>query len=177
MAPFQPAPTGRARCRGCGAKIDRGELRFGEELDNPFADDARMTHWYHPRCAAYKRPAALLDGLREHGAEIAQREELESEARRGLDLRRLPRIDGAERASSGRAVCRSCRDTIERNAWRIRLVFFEGGRFEPGGFIHAGCAATYFGTGDVIARVARFTRDLEGDEFADLQRALGESRR
>ena len=35
---IEPAPTGRAKCRGCGEKIGAGELRFGESLPNPFAE-------------------------------------------------------------------------------------------------------------------------------------------
>jgi hypothetical protein len=31
---FEPAPSGRAECRGCGRRIQRGELRFGERLPN-----------------------------------------------------------------------------------------------------------------------------------------------
>ena len=48
---FEPAPTGRAKCRGCGRAIAKGELRFGERLPNPFAE-GEMTLWFHPLCAA-----------------------------------------------------------------------------------------------------------------------------
>ena len=49
------APTGRAKCRGCGGKIDAGALRFGEALPNPFAE-GETTHWFHLECGAFKRP-------------------------------------------------------------------------------------------------------------------------
>jgi hypothetical protein len=35
---FEPAASGRAKCRGCAQPIQRGELRFGERLPNPFAE-------------------------------------------------------------------------------------------------------------------------------------------
>ncbi len=52
---FEPAPTGRAKCRGCGRPIEKGEARFGERIPNPFAE-GETTLWFHPLCAAYKRP-------------------------------------------------------------------------------------------------------------------------
>ena len=54
------ASSARSKCRGCGQRIDKGVLRFGERLPNPFAE-GDMTHWFHPRCAAYKRPEALAE--------------------------------------------------------------------------------------------------------------------
>src|SRR6476661_10117942 len=94
---FESAPTGRAKCRGCGRTIARGELRFGERLPNPFAE-GEMTLWFHPLCAACKRPEPLLEALAETSANLPDRESLESAARASLAHRRLPRIDGAERS-------------------------------------------------------------------------------
>jgi hypothetical protein len=37
----------------------------------------------------------------------------------------VPRLHGAERAASGRASCRSCRELIGKGEWRLPLVFFE----------------------------------------------------
>ena len=44
---IEPEASGRAGCRGCGAKIAQGELRFGERLPSPFAESALVTHWFH----------------------------------------------------------------------------------------------------------------------------------
>src|SRR5262249_5410374 len=118
---FEAATSGRAKCRGCGQPIARGDVRFGERLPNPFAE-GEMTLWFHPLCAAYKRPEPVLQGLREATESVPDRERLEQVARASTSHRRLPRIDGAERAPSGQAKCRSCREPIERGAWRIRLV-------------------------------------------------------
>ena len=35
---IEAAPTGRAKCRGCGRAIARGELRFGERLPNAYGE-------------------------------------------------------------------------------------------------------------------------------------------
>lgn len=170
---LEPATTGRARCRGCTAKLAKGELRFGERLPNPFADEGQTTLWFHPECAAYKRPEPFLEALAEHALAFDQRERLASEARRGLEHRRLPRIDGAERAPSGRATCRDCREPIAKQAWRLRLTYFEDGRFVPGGFVHAHCAASYFGTSELVERVACFTPELDAEARTELGGLLG----
>ena len=93
---FEPAPTGRAKCRGCGRAIAKGELRFGERLPNPFAE-GEMTLWFHPLCAAYKRPEAVLQALAE--APPA-----------GTDVAALERAaGGSSRTPSAHASAASCR--------------------------------------------------------------------
>src|SRR5690349_9156458 len=106
---FEPAASGRAKCRGCGQPLPKGEVRFGERLANPFAE-GEMTHWFHPACAAFKRPDALLEGLESAGIEVPGREGLERNARATLAQPRLARIDGAERSPSSQARCRHCRE-------------------------------------------------------------------
>jgi hypothetical protein len=166
---IEPAKSGRAKCRGCGRAIGKGELRFGERLPNPFGDDD-MTLWFHLRCGAYKRPEPMLEVL--PGADIEEREQLEAIAKHGLQHRRIPRINGVERAPSGRARCRGCRKTIERDTWRIPLVFYQEGMFNPSGFLHLSCAASYFETTDVVERMLHFAGDLAEDDIADIRRRL-----
>jgi hypothetical protein len=132
-----------------------------------------MTIWFHPACAAYKRPEPFLEALGETPADVPDRERLERAARASLAHRRLPRIDGAERAPSGQAKCRSCRRPIERGSWRIRLVFHEEGRFSPGGFVHLDCRKAYFETDGVLDQVLHFSSDLSDSEREELRRACG----
>jgi hypothetical protein len=167
---FEPASSGRSKCRGCSLPIARGELRFGERLPNPFAD-GEMTIWFHPACAAYKRPEPLLQALAETSANVPDRERLERAARSQLVQRRLPRISGAERAPGGQAKCRHCRRPIERGGWRVRLVFYEEGQFSPGGFVHLACRKEYFETEDIVDPLLHFSADLSDDEREELRRA------
>ena len=167
---FEPATSGRSKCRGCGQALARGELRFGERLANPYAD-GEMTLWFHPACAAYKRPEAMLEALASD-ANIPDREALERAARGSAAQHRLARIDGAEHAK-GQANCRHCREAIPKGTWRIRLVFFEEGRFNPSGFIHPGCAAAYFESTDLIEHVLHFSRYLSAADREEVRRALG----
>jgi len=168
---IETAATGRAKCRGCGEKIPAAALRFGERLPNPFAE-GETTQWYHLDCGAFKRPEPFLEALAGRGEPVDDRERLESEANRGLAHRRLPRIDGAERASTGRAQCRSCREPIAKDEWRIKLVFYEEGRFTPAGYVHIRCVPAYFETADVVPRVKRFAPQLREEDLAEIQREL-----
>jgi hypothetical protein len=167
------ASSGRAKCRGCGQPIARGELRLGERLPNPFAE-GEMTHWFHPRCAAYKRPEVLLEALGEATEVVAERESLEQTARRGVAQPRLPRIDGAERSPSSQARCRQCKEPIAKGEWRIRLVFHQDGQFEPGGFLHLGCRSAYFETADVLEPLLHFSAHLTAEQQAELRHACAE---
>jgi hypothetical protein len=172
---FVPAASGRAKCRGCGAPIAKGELRFGERIENPFAE-GETTIWFHPRCAAYKRPESLAAALAEAGPELPDRARLERLARESLAQRRLQRIDAAERSPSSQAKCRSCKQPIERGTWRIRLVYFEQGRFTPGGYVHLACRRAHFEIFEepyLLARLLHFSPKLTAEERADLARASG----
>jgi hypothetical protein len=168
---IEAAATGRAKCRGCSARIAAGELRFGEVLPNPFAE-GETTHWFHPECGAYKRPEPFLEALRTRAVPLEDAERLESEARRGLAHRRLPRISGVERSPSPRAQCRACHQAIAKDTWRIPLVFFEEGRLAPAGYIHLSCCRAYFETTDVLPRLRRFSPNLRDEDLPEIQAEL-----
>jgi hypothetical protein len=61
---------------------------------------------------------------------------------------------------------------IGKGNWRIGLVFFEGYRFEPSGYVHAGCAEQYFGTTDLDERIAWFNPGLAGEDLDDFRASL-----
>ena len=81
-------------------------------------------------------------------------------------------MSGAERAPSGRAQCRSCREAIEKGAWRIPLVFYEEGQFAPSGSIHLSCARAYLETTDVLPRLRRFSPGLSEADLQEIQAEL-----
>jgi hypothetical protein len=168
---IEPASTGRAKCRGCGERIATGVLRFGESLPNPFAD-GETTHWFHPECAAFKRPERFLETLEARSEPIEDTARLKAAAQDGITHRRLPRASDAERAPSGRAQCRSCHSSIEKGAWRIPLVFYEEGRFAPAGYIHVPCAQAYLETTDVISRLKRFSPALSDEDVTAIAAQL-----
>lgn len=166
---IENASSGRAKCRGCEQAIPKGELRFGERQPNAFGE-GEMTLWFHLRCAAYKRPQPFLEAAAgEHPAAL---DALVAAAQFGIAHRRVPRINGAERAPTGRARCRYCKELIDKDSWRIGLVFFEEYRFEPGGFVHAACARDYFETTDLLDRIGHFSQQLDTRELDELRAAL-----
>jgi hypothetical protein len=177
---IEAAASSRAKCRGCDQAIAKGELRFGERLPNAFGE-GEMTLWFHLVCAAYKRPESFLEAL--SGADapgvpraaIERADELEAAAEFGIAHRRLPRVTGADRAPTGRARCRHCRELIGKDTWRIALVYFEEYRFQPSGFIHAACAREYLNTTDVVERVRHFSPKLSAADLDDLAAALARS--
>jgi hypothetical protein len=131
-----------------------------------------MTLWFHPLCAAYKRPQPLLEALDQTADSVADQEGLRQAVLRSVTYPHIPRIDGAEKSPSGQAKCRSCHEPIERGSWRIRIVFYEEGRFSPGGYLHLGCRTAYFGTAEVVEPVLHFSPTLSEAERAELIRAL-----
>ena len=173
---IERATSARAKCRGCEQRIAAGDLRFGEGRPNPYADDgAEMTHWFHVPCGALMRPEPFLEALLASQEAIDRRDWLEREARLGLAHRRVSRARAAERAASGRATCRQCRETIVKDSWRIGLAYYEDGRFAPSGFIHVRCAGPYFETIDVIERLRHLSPDLTDLEVTEIQAELNAS--
>ena len=182
---IEAASSGRAKCRSCDQPIAKGELRFGERQPNAFGE-GEMTLWFHLPCAAYSRPEPFLEtqsGAPADGTDAssaaapetvpeAQLEQLAADARFGIAHRRVPRLHGAERATSGRAHCRSCRELIAKGEWRLPLVFFEDYRFNPGGYLHARCARNYFETTAILDRVRHFSPELREAELTEVAGAI-----
>lgn len=158
---LEAAASGRSSCRGCGTKLPKGELRFGECVDNPFGD-GEATYWFHPWCAALMRPEPLLQ-LEAEVVALTEGAAMLQTAQEGIEYRRLPRLMRVESAPSGRARCRSCRELIEKGALRFSLAMFEDGRMNPIGFIHVSCAAAYFDTISLLPRLQRLQPDLDAD--------------
>ncbi len=171
---IEPASSGRSKCRGCGQKIEKDVMRLGERLPNPFSDKQDMTHWFHLECAALKRPDTWLETIENFSRTIDsdERERLDVLATAGVTHKRLSRVNGAERASSGRAKCRHCKESIEKGSLRISLVYYEDGRFNPSGYIHPGCAEPYLGTAEIVDRVRVFSPELGDEDVDELARAL-----
>jgi hypothetical protein len=162
-----PAPTARSKCRACGKTIDKGAPRFGEAEANPFGE-GETQRWFHLECAALRRPERFGPAL-EAAPDIQEREALAELVRSGLEHPRLVRLAGAERAPSGRAHCRHCREIIEKGAPRVALEIWEDGRFSPMGSLHVTCAPSYFGTRELLSRIERTSPKLGPEEVAQIR--------
>jgi hypothetical protein len=164
---IERASTGRAKCRACGQPIAKGDERFGEALPNAYGEGDAL-FWFHLPCAACSRPESLLPVLEQSQAAPNEREALTRLVQDGIAHPRLCRLAKAERASSGRARCRHCRELIEQGALRLSLQMFEEGRFNPMGTIHASCAVHYFGVEPVIERLRLPCTQLEASELDEV---------
>ena len=170
---IEPAKTGRAKCRGCGEPITAGTLRLGERVPNPFGDEGtETTLWFHIACAAFLRPEAFVETIATTTEAIADRATLEHEAQLGVAHRRLPRATSAGRAPTGRATCRSCKQLIEKDHWRLALLYFEDGRLSPSGFIHVRCSKEYLETTEIFGRLKHFSPALTDAELGEIRKEL-----
>ncbi len=172
MHTIESAASGRSKCRGCNQAIAKDSLRFGERLPNPFAD-GEMTHWYHIDCAAFRRPHQFAEVINEYNGQL-DTGRLTKVVEQGQQHERLERLCGAERAPSGRARCRACRQTIDRDHWRLALQYFEETGFNPAGYIHISCAGEYFGTALIMDRVRHFAASLSTEELTEIESSLNE---
>ncbi len=174
---FEVAPSGRSRCRACGRNIEKSQLRFGEVLESSYGDgDGTAAFWFHPRCAAHRRPEKFVVIARDEqaAAGLPDREVMITEAELGLALERLPRLAGAERASSGRARCRHCKELIPAGVWRIKLsTFAETGFFDPLGFLHVSCAAAYFEIAAIGDRLQQAAPELTPADLVEISSLIG----
>ncbi|HTQ07752.1 MAG TPA: hypothetical protein VMI54_28050 [Polyangiaceae bacterium] len=161
------APTARSKCRACGRTIDKGVLRFGEAEANPFGE-GETQRWFHLDCAALRRPERFGPAL-EATPDVPERDVLAGLARAGLEHPRLVRLTGVERAPSGRAHCRHCREIIEKGALRVALEIWEDGRFSPMGSVHVTCAPSYFGTRELMPRIERVNTKLSVEDLANVR--------
>lgn len=176
-ATIEPASSGRATCRGCGEKIAAGTLRLGDQVPNTYADDGGVTtQWYHLWCGAFRRPESTLEALTAPTPDLAaagvDRDALAHQAQLGVAHHRLPRVSTVGPAPTGRATCRACKALIDKDSWRIALVYYEDGRFAPSGFIHATCARTYLETTDILPRVRHFSPALSEADLAAFTQAM-----
>lgn len=164
---FERAKTGRAKCRACGEALQKGQVRCGEHASNPFGD-GRVTYWFHPRCAAERRPDTFLAAWTASDSELDVSDDerpnqllLRELAEFGKQHPRAARLANIEVSPSGRARCRCCRELIAKGETRIDLSIFQDGRFDPMGYLHPACLTDYVGDRVPWARLQNMCRKLE----------------
>lgn len=168
---IEPAASGRAKCRRCREKIDKGALRFGERVPNAFGE-GEATLWYHLTCAAEKRPEKLAAALRER-PDALELGELERVIADGVENPKLSAVQRAEHAPTGRARCQHCREKIDKDALRVAYERDE----EPMGmasvsYVHAACAVAHFGRAGLLAKLYRTSPVLDDADRDALRRAI-----
>lgn len=140
---IEPAPTGRATCRGCKQTIAKGDLRFGEEFQNAYSEDGGLSfRYWHLACAATKLANDLRGALAAYEGEIDDRPALEAL----VETHARPEMPYAERAANGRAKCRVCDESIKKGELRVAFErVFDGpmGPQKGAAYTHPGCVSGY----------------------------------
>lgn len=170
------ASTGRSKCRGCKTSIEKGALRFGEEVPNAFGD-GRAVHWYHLRCGARRRPESFFEALEsftEEGIDPEERIAFEDLCRWGRDFPRLSRFVQVHAAPSGRARCQGCRELIEKGELRFVLERVEDGMVAGAGFVHVACAHQYAGAAHGILERVRAQSELSEEQWQEVEGAIAQ---
>lgn len=142
-ATIEAAKSGRAKCRRCRQSIGKGELRLGEQVDNPYGE-GDATLWYHLACGTIKRPQAFLVAEQSFSEEIPERSQLTLLAEAGQRLPCLCQLAAIEAAPSGRARCQHCHELIEKGD--LRLVRHNDADLmavPTNSYIHLSCALKY----------------------------------
>lgn len=137
MHTIEPAKSGRATCRGCKKKIEKGELRFGN-----YNEMWENYQWYHLACGAGFNPSGFKEAVEDYDDEIPNLDEVLESAKTAARKNTFPR---AEPAPSGRAACMQCEEKIAKDELRV-VVEREIEDFgKRPGYLHPACAAEFTG--------------------------------
>ncbi len=170
---IEVAKSGRATCRTCRSAIPKGELRFGEEVVNGFAEGGETTfRWHHLPCAADKLSDGLRAALGEYQGDVPDRADLDRRMAEA-DAKKPPPFPHADKAPTGRARCQGCGEAIAKG--QLRVAFerdIERGMTvtKGAGYLHPACAAGWFednGTShdELTEKLRTNTRALADDEL------------
>jgi poly [ADP-ribose] polymerase len=143
MHKIEPAPTGRAACRGCKQSIAKGELRFAEEFQSPYAGEGGPSfRYWHVTCAARKLANEVGAALKSYDGPVDDRDSMEALVREHV----RPEIPYAEHAANGRARCRACDAAIKKGEMRIafeRVYESPMGPQKGAAYAHPKCLSRY----------------------------------
>ena len=171
---IEEAVSGRAKCRKCKDKIEKGALRFGE-VDYSFSESGTYK-WFHLSCAAAQLPTKLGPALQEFAGEVPDRDQLELEVAKGRRGKAFPR---GELAPSGRAGCLVCDAKIKKGELRLAVEReVDTGSFvaKRPGYVHPACAkgSEYVSEAEDLAGELRENSDLDAAQLDGLLQAVCE---
>lgn len=171
---IEESKSARATCRSCRQKIEKGVLRFGEEVPNAFDPEAGPAYaWHHLLCAAKKKPGAVKTALEAFSGEVPQRAELDAVLAEAQES--VKTFPYAERASTGRSKCQACGEPIAKDELRIAFEreVDRGGFSQPGaGYLHTGCAAGHMNDPELLKKVLENSKGLADADREELTAAI-----
>jgi hypothetical protein len=160
---IEEASTGRASCRFCKEKIEKGALRFGERVPSAFGE-GEQTLWYHLLCAAERHAEKLSPVLAEFSGEIPDRAKLESIVENGLENPKLASVQKVDHAPTARAKCQHCHEAIAKGDLRVGVDRDTEGQMPAISYIHLGCAPAFLGDAGLETKLLRLSAELSAEE-------------
>ncbi len=173
MSVIETSKSGRASCRKCKNKIEKGALRFGVESDMQYGEEPSY-RWYHLECGAFVEPMQLEKLIKAYDGDIPNRAEVEKAIAEGKKKTKPP-FPYAEVAPSGRSKCMQCEQMIEKGQLRVAVEReVDTGTFvsKSAGYLHVGCAVEHSGEG-LPAQVLDNSYNLDEGQRSELQAAFG----
>jgi hypothetical protein len=173
---IEPAKSGRASCRTCKGKIEKGALRFGEEVPNAFSDSGEMSYqWHHLECAAKKKPGPLKATLASYTGEIPNRADLEKSMDEAARTEKPSTFPYAERASTSRSSCQECEEKIEKGQLRVAIEReVETGTFmrKSAGYLHPACANAHTNDPQLLEKIKVNAPGLSAADLDELAKGI-----
>ena len=184
---IEGARSGRAKCKTCRRKIDKGALRIGILVEGPYGTGYM---WHHIRCAARRRLEQVEEAYelqawkeaKEPPQKVPPLDELQKLREEAEEKKKSRKeLPYTELAPSGRAKCKHCEEPIEKGAPRVVLgrevSFGQQVRTAPIN-VHPRCVAAELDAEDCATEVDGFVGSLRansGDLAADvLDRVVAE---
>jgi poly [ADP-ribose] polymerase 1 len=179
---IEESKSSRATCRSCREKIDKGVLRFGEEIPNQFDPEGGTAfRWHHLHCAAGRMPAKVQAALAAFSGAVPDRDKLEAllanppktAARKGGPKAAYPY---AEKATTSRSRCLQCDEAIEKDTFRIAVErAVDTGAFTTTGpgYLHPRCAFQYTGEAGLLEKLKAHASGLSAEDLEVLAGELG----
>lgn len=150
---IETSPSGRAQCRGCKKKIEKGDLRFAESYVIPGTDQEGQ-RYFHLICAAAKLGAQLHEAMTAFEGEIPNKTEIEEAIKKAPAKKGGPpkgKFPAADRAPTGRARCIQCSEAIDKGSFRVAIEReIDTGTFvtKGAGYMHPKCAPDWTESND-----------------------------
>lgn len=169
---IEAARSNRSRCKTCGRLIALGTLRLGMRIEGPYGTGYL---WHHLRCAARHQLERVEEAYEEKAWQAAKHPP--DEVPSIDDLRRLqeadeqrrkerPELPYAERAPSGRSICKHCHEPIDRGSFRVvlgRETRF-GRQVRTGPInVHPGCVTAALRAEDCATEISGFAQALHAN--------------
>lgn len=175
---IEESKSGRAACRTCKEKIEKGVLRFGEDVPNQFSEGPAY-QWHHLKCAAQKKPGQLKEALDAYPGTIPERAELEQLIASNKGKVKPTTLPYAEKAPTGRSKCLVCDESIDKGELRLAVESeIDTGSFVTKGarYLHPACAGDFEELpDDLLAKLKTNSSSLTPEDLAKLAEDLGDA--